>query len=270
MRPPLKRIIWPATVAAALFVSFGTAAGQLDREEQAEVESALSDFNMPHEGRPLGVPQSYDWFTRPVLKKGNDPGTYRAMTGWGHIFWSQHSTHASSVIQLRNMRVYLCAGNPGEWRLVQAGRIYGREFDAEFRHNKSRPAPTFHEDAHDLRISFSRGSSFHFWPRGKRHALSQEKICGFVVTVQARLVTEQPGDPAAGNFLIGLGADYWRDLNTKWDGKSSNPGIALGRLKFVTDQWRWFALNTSSKDATKQLVTGGYVHAASGIHSKDK
>lgn len=256
-RQVLNQMCLIAGIAALLVASTATAS-QMDDSEKAAAMDALLDYSRLHEGRPLGVPQSYDWFARPIMKQGNNPGPNKAMIGWGHVFWAQYSGQAGSELQLRNLRVYLCSGSLGRWRLVQSGEIYGREFDADFKH-VSRQALKMHASNGELTVAFSWGSAFHFWPRMDRLTLPDEPLCGVIVTVQARrLPTPDVDEADTGHYLIGLGADYWRDRTAKWNGKDSNPGIALGRLKYVTDDWRWHALNTASVNDTKRLLSEGF------------
>lgn len=258
----LGRIRLVAAVAATLALS-PALAGKLGTEEAQAAVAALADFELAHEGRPQGVPPAYDWYARPVMKHGNDPAGNKAMTGWGHAFWDKYSSRSEATLQLRNLRVFLCAGSPGSWRLVQFGKIIGREFDANFQHNISRPAAGRHDTGGEYDVAFGRGNAFHFWPAAGRHELPDEPICGVVVTVQARQ-HPPPGTDAtlSGQMLLGLGADYWRDRSAVWDGKGSNPGIALGRLRYVTDEWRWYVLNTADKVHTKRLITDGYLDRA--------
>jgi hypothetical protein len=250
-------------VVASMLVARAAPAGQLDDDEKVIVRDSLADFNRLHEGRPLGVPHSYDWYSRPVMKQGNVAGPNKALTGWGHVFWAEDSSMNGPDLQLRNLRVYLCSGSPGRWKLIQRGEIYGRQFDADFKQNTSQ-ASKFQENNGELTVTLSRGSAFHFWPKMGRAILPNELLCGVVVTVQARVIrTPGTGDAVSGNYLVGLGADYWRDSHTAWNGKDSNPGIALGRLKYVTDAWRWYALNTADMDDTLRLLSDDFEVAVS-------
>lgn len=258
----LGRVRLVATVAATLALS-PALAGKLETEEAQAVVTALADFGLAHEGRPQGVPPAYDWYARPVMKQGNDPAGNKAITGWGHAFWDKYSPSGEATLQLRNLRVYLCAGSPGSWRLVQSGKIFGREFDADFKQNISRPAASKHDTDGGYVVAFRRGNAFHFWPASGRHDLPDEPICGVAVTVQARQHPSPDTDATlSGQLLLGLGADYWRDHRAVWDGKGSNPGIALGRLKRVTGEWRWHALNTASESDTMRLLNAGYAGMA--------
>ncbi len=268
----LRKLVWRKlklgcfyAVITPMLVAGAATAVQLDDDEKVMVMDSLADYSRLHEGQPLGVPHSYDWYARPVMKQGNAPGPNKAMTGWGHVFWAQYSGQTVSDLQLRNLRVYLCSRYLGQWKLVQSGDIYGREFDADFSQNVSRQALKIHGSNGELTVAFSWGSAFHFWPGMDRYILPNEPLCGVVVTVQAREIrTPGTGYAISGNYLIGLGADYWRDRAAKWNGKDSNPGIALGRLKYVTDEWRWYALNTASVDDTKRLLNEGFdTHAPS-------
>jgi hypothetical protein len=253
------RIAWIVATLASPLAADMAVAETLAEDEKISVMESLPAFSGPHEGLPLGVPSDYDWSSRPVMKQGNRPGLNKAMTGWGHAFWAQNSGLSGLDLQLRNLRVYLCSGSPGHWGLVQSTEIFGRQFDADFKQNISHQALRMQSSNGDLTVAFSRGSAFHFWPKGARHVLPNEPLCGVIVTVQAREV-RAPGteESSVGHYLIGLGADYWRDRTTAWNGKDSNPGIAVGRLRYVSNQWRWYILNTATTDDTIRLLKNGF------------
>ncbi|HMN13911.1 MAG TPA: hypothetical protein PKD55_16475 [Bellilinea sp.] len=244
-------------VLLPFLLSVAAQAGELEKDEKTAVLESIDALVRNHEGRPAGVPSSYDWYARPVIKLGNHPGVNKALTGWGHAFWAQYTGFVAPELQLRDLRVYLCSGEPSRWHLVQNGPIDGREFDADFRENLSRDAAKFQESRDTLTVIFNNLKSFHFWPRNGRYALPHEKLCGVVVTVYARQLASTDNAKSA-RLLLGLGADYWRDIDNEWNGKDSNPGVAVGQLKYVSTQWHWHALNTSSREDTIRLIMDGY------------
>lgn len=244
-------------------VTSAACADYLDGGEQAAVFAANAERNQAHEGRPAGVPKAYDWHTRPRLKQGNKPGGFRAMTGWGHVFWDDDSGEAAPELSLRNMKVYMCHGELRRWHRVQSGDIYGRQFAADFKDNFSVSAQRHAVTDDVLSVAFERGTAFHFWPAMGRVALPDEPLCGFVVLVQARR-TFRDGvgrDSSRGELLLGMGADYWLDKQSAWDGTGANAGIALGRLKRVSDEWAWHGLSTASDEDVTKLLSEGFTIA---------
>lgn len=243
-------IVAPAVASAAL----------LDAGERQAVLALNAERDQAHEGRPAGVPKSYDWYSRPRLKLGNRPGKFKAMTGWGHVFWDDTSAEGVARLSLRGMRVYMCHGEQHRWRLVQSGDIYGRQFDADFKDNLS-VSTQIHVGAGGIfTVAFERSTAFHFWPAMGRVALPDEPLCGFVVLVQAKRVAGE-GEAAqsrAGELLLGMGADYWLDKYAAWDGMRANVGIALGRLKRISDEWDWFGMSTAADEDVANLLSEGF------------
>ncbi len=232
----------------------------LGEDEGQTVASLNAEAGMPHQGRPAGVPGTYDWYARPRLKQGNDPGAFRAMTGWGHAFWYNMPAQGDAGVQLRNMKVYLCHGEQRRWRLVQRGDIEGRQFEADFKHNLSVPAPMLSAADGVTTASFEYGTALHFWPAMGRATLPGEPLCGFVVMVEARRAyqTDETVDQPGAGLLLGLGADYWLDRRVQWNSQGANAGIAVGRLKFVSREWAWHGLSTASEADVARLLSEGF------------
>lgn len=248
-------------LAALLIVASPVASAVLlDAGERQAVLALNAERDQAHEGRPAGVPKSYDWYSRPRLKLGNRPGEFKAMTGWGHVFWDDTSGEGVARLGLRGMRVYMCHGEQHRWRLVQSGDIYGRQFDADFKDNLSVPTQIRVGGRGIFTAAFERSTAFHFWPAMGRVALPDEPLCGFVALVEAMRVAGdgEPGQPRAGELLLGMGADYWLDKYAAWDGAGANAGIALGKLKRISDQWAWYGVSTASDEDVASLVSEGF------------
>ena len=240
----------------------------LGEGERQAVSSFNAQADLPHEGRPVGVPMNYDWYAKPRLKKGNDPGSFRAMIGWGQVFWYKMPSQGTAGVQLRDMKVYMCHGEQRRWRLVLWGGIHGRQFEADFKRNRSVSVPSLSVADGVATVGFEYGTAFHFWPAMSRVELPDEPLCGFVVMVEARR-TQQDGettDQPGADLLLGLGADYWLDKRALWDNQRANVGIAVGRLKFVSDEWAWHGLSTASDEDVARLLSEGFTIAHAQRH----
>ena len=81
-------------------------------------------------------------------------------------------------------------------------------------------------------------------------------MAGVVVVLQARLIVDDPSKPddrSSARYLCGAGADYYPALSGSWPGDASfNPGVAIGKLKFVKLQWRSFSMTTLSEVQLQQ------------------
>lgn len=252
------RLIDIGRALAALLLSACAGAGPLQLPADLDLAQIQQDGRQPHEHPPLGVPRGYDWARGPRVGAGNTPGAFRAATGWGQAFAAEGAA-GSVALQVRAMQVLLCAGPEHAWQLVQRGAVEGRQFRADFAGNAATQAPHFERDAEFATIGFDAGTAFHFWPAQGRFDLPAAPLCGVLVLLQARL---DPAAPAGAQALIGLGADYWSDRRALWDRYRTNRDIAIGRLRSVTPEWRWYGLSTASDADLERLRTQGYELAA--------
>lgn len=212
------------------------------------------DWSRTHEGYPMGVPQDFSWALRPRLEAGNQPGDFSATTGWGHVFWSKDTIGNPGPLQIRNFQTYLCHGPDRRWESIQAGNIEGAEYQADFKNNTAQPAPVFTTQNGVATIVFDAGKTFHFWPAKGRARLLDKQICGFLVLLEARALGLANGNQLrSGSYLIGLGADYWIDMNSAWNNFQTNKGVGLGRLKYVGTNWSWYGMSTASDEDLKRL-----------------
>lgn len=208
------------------------------------------DNYLPHEARPMGVPLSYDWSSKPVLKYGNQQYSNKALTGWGHVFWSSGDSSGADPnisIQLSDMRVYICSGGDHQWRLVQSGLVYGRQYSSDFKGNVNRLPLEYIETNGYIQVKISKGSAFHFWPKGRRVNIENEELCGTLIMMKARLLCGINSN-CDGALIIGFGADYWKSFDSTWGGdKISNVGVGIGRLKRLTQSWQLYGYSTASE-----------------------
>ena len=87
------------------------------------------------------------------------------------------------------------------------------------------------------------GDVLHFYP--DRFAILPNDLAGWAGVCQMRLVLDDPSGPddrANAHFLASTGADYYPSVSGP--GIANNPGIAAGKQKFVTNDWRSFAVTT--------------------------
>lgn len=217
------------------------------------------DMNKLHDARPKGVPTGYDWAKGPRNGAGNNPGLYSATTGWGQIFWVNGAKINSDRIEVRNFKYFICHGSEHNWTLLQQGGIEGKQFRADYVNNSNNTAEFFEEKDGVATIAFDTGSAFHFWPKQGRVTLPSKDVCGVLVLLEARLSPKYGTiDNTREAFLIGLGADYWEKLNSKWSNFRTNTDVAIGRLKFVSNGWTWYGMSTASDLELRRLYQNGY------------
>ena len=217
------------------------------------VETIINDMLLPHEGKPHGVPESYSWALAPRIGMGNNPQSFHAMTAWGHVYEDSEGNSAKNTrVQIRNIRAYMLSKADGQWHLIQSSPlIKGAAYREDFAYNINVPADVRPEADGGISVKAGGGYNFHFWPSTDRIVINPEDIAGIFVTVQARLVVDDPAqadDRAQARYLLGVGGDYWRSKNAVWFFWKTNKDIAIGRFKYLTVVWQAFNMATLSAD----------------------
>ena len=191
------------------------------------IAAARSGMLLPHEAQPLGVPDDYDWKTRPHIRaKRSDMA---ALTGWLHAF----SMGGTSTFQMCNFQTWVRCGDV--WVQVQADvRIEGGVFRPDFAGNAA-TKPKTKSLAHGVTTVSWPDGVWHCWPR--QRAALPSGADEVVVLCQVRAI----GDPV----LAGCGADYWRDKAISYGDGSNNPGIGMGRLTVIGREWLWIGFSSN-------------------------
>ncbi|MBW4655033.1 MAG: hypothetical protein KME20_18610 [Kaiparowitsia implicata GSE-PSE-MK54-09C] len=212
------------------------------------VQTLIDDMTLPHQGRPAGVPDHYDWATSPRMGYGNEPSSFTAMTAWGQVYEDAQGNPAQNTrVQLGMVRSYLLSQATGEWILVQDAPAEGAAYANDYQGNVNQPADIRDDEGDTISVKAGQGYNFHFWPRAERATFDPSDIAGVFTTVQARLVVDDPtlpDDRATARYLLGMGGDYWLDADAEWDGFQTNGDIAIGRFKYVTSEWQAFNMTT--------------------------
>ncbi len=212
------------------------------------IQTLIDDMTLPHQGRPAGVPDYYDWATSPRMGYGNEPPSFTAMTAWGQLYEDAQGNPAQNTrVQLGMVRSYLLSQATGEWTLVQEAPAEGAAYTNDYQGNVNRPADIRDDEADTISVKAGQGYNFHFWPRSGRATLDPSDVAGVFTTVQARLVVDDPtlpDDRSAARYLLGMGGDYWLDADAEWDEFQTNGDIAIGRFKYVTSEWQAFNMTT--------------------------
>ncbi len=222
------------------------------------LQTIIDDMTLPHEGRPHGVPESYDWARGPQMGRGNHPpATWHAMTAWGQVYEDARGNPARNTrVEIRDMRAYILSKHDGKWHLVQKSRaVEGGAFREDFKANASRKADVRQEADGGVSVTAGGGYNFHFWPPGARAMINPLDIGGVFVTVEARLIVgnkDKPDDRKIARYLLSVGADYWVNGHAAWDNFKTNDGIGLGRFKYVTSKWQAFNFTTLNAKQLRQ------------------
>jgi hypothetical protein len=154
-------------------------------------------------------------------------------------------------MNIRNIQTYFLQKSTGKWLLLQSTSTPdGAAYVEDFSGDTNKPADIRYEPDGTISATAGGGFNFHFYPRD-RASIDPNDIGGIVVVYQARLILANPrlpDDRSSARYLGSAGADYYPDLTGGWPGTADhNPGVALGKMKYVQSNWRSFAMTTLSQ-----------------------
>jgi len=199
------------------------------------------------EGRPEGVPTSYDWYNGAKQDTPAPPSNFTAVTGWGQVYQQagQPATNPNAQVQLANAETYVHLKSTGAWVLVQnqdTNQIEGDHFVADFSGNQSISMPiTTNADGSASFSAPPSGHNDHFWPSARGTYAAGGDVDAVYVQMDMRVM-----DPNA-HLVANIGADWWRDASAPFvDGFGNNPGAGMSNWVDLTTEWRTLAFYSSS------------------------
>jgi hypothetical protein len=207
------------------------------------------DMSGSSEGHPHGVPLSWDWANGPATIEGNNANGQKAMTAWGVVYEASQGNPASNTrVNIRNMQTWFLSKSKGTWTMIQnTSNPDGAAYREDFSGDSSKSPDIRREPDGTFSVTAGGGYNFHFYP-SPRAAIDPNDIGGIVTIFQARLIlnnASQQDDRSTAAYLAGAGGDYYPALSGSWPGDTSyNPGIAIGKQKYVKTYWRSFAMST--------------------------
>ena len=221
-----------------------------------------SDRGVPNDAHPDGVPSNYSWYESAAQPGwGNSPRTdWHAATALGAVYAVEgwHPDQAPNTrVQLRDDQLWILSKSSGKWTEAQYPTIQGGAFRSDFAGNGGKGITTKDESSNGggLSVTAGDGYNFHFWA-GRRADIDPNDIGGVYSVFQARLVQDdlsKPDDRSSAHYLAGSGGDYWRSQDAAWASDwSANGGINGSRMKFVTNDWGSYSMETlSAEDMAK-------------------
>ena len=223
------------------------------------VQTLVDDMTLPHESRPHGVPDSYDWSQEPRIGMGNDPGKFRALIAWGQLYEAAEGNRAKNTrVQMRDLKTYVLSKADGKWRMVQnSEEVEGAAYVEDFVDDISRPSDLRPESSGGISVTAGGGYNFHFWPRANpsRVSIEPSDIGGVFTTLRARLIvadSSQPDDRNSARYLLSVGADYWLSPEAQWDQFKTNGEVGIGRFRYVGKAWQSFNMTSLSADQLRR------------------
>lgn len=230
-----------------------TALPAVERVDEAALAVLVADMTGPHDLRPSGVPDQHGWADGPRVNEALDPPSdWTHMTAWGQAYVPIAGNPAVNTrIALRSIGAWYFSRSQQRWVVAQPlSAIDGAAYREDFADDASIPADirTVGDATPALRVTevlLTTGYNYHCWPGGgtPRFAFPRADLDGWYIATEARLVRDRadlPDDRASARILLGVGADYWRNLTAQWASDwSNNADIAIGRLRLVGNAWGW-------------------------------
>lgn len=210
-----------------------------------------------HESTVHGVNPDWSWGSAPRMGVGvNFPSSYDDphFVPWGIAATSTAGSPARNTrVQLRKM--ILDVKRNGTWsRIVynsSDSQLMGSLY-TNYETNATAPANTRSHGADGISVKLpDSGGSFHFMTTNRfRVPFGAQEI---VARIEARLIVDDAAktdDRSSARLLVGSGGDIWRNASAQWDPNTlSNVDFAIGRFKYVTNNWTTFSSHTLGSDA---------------------
>jgi hypothetical protein len=159
-------------------------------------------------------------------------------------------------VAIRDIRACILSRTTGTWRQVSSTlAVEGGAYREDFAGDVNRPADVRAERDGSISVTAGGGYNFHFWPTTGRVSIDPEDVAGVFTTVQARLVLADPAradDRAQARYLLCMGGDYWTDLAARWDSFKTNGDVAIGRFKYVRQDWQSFNMISLDAEAVRR------------------
>jgi hypothetical protein len=182
--------------------------------------------------------------------EGGDVGTMRAALPWGQVYETVAGNPATNTrVQLRNLKLYMLSKKTNKWTYLTGSlAVDGAAYVEDFAGDQSRPADIRIEPDGTVSVKAGGGYNFHFWSKSGRATIKPSDVAGLFATCQARLILHdpaQPDDRATAQYVLSIGADYWKNLTTGWCADwTCNYDAGIGRFKYVTIEWQAFNMHS--------------------------
>lgn len=233
------------------------------------IQTIIDDMRLLNDGVLAGVPQGNGWAKGPgYVVMGNDPrgantpsywtvyNTYfksnaywNAVIPWLVVFDGEGNQARNTRVQMRNIKLYMKRKSNNRWEQVVNEQISGANYPKSLQGDRVNTPDLRYEADGSRSIRPAGGNDvFHGW--GRTENLDTKDVRAIFVTMQARLVVDNPARPddrSKARYLIHVGADYYPETSTRVHQTAPSyyfPGVGVSRAKYVTNQWQSFNFST--------------------------
>lgn len=268
---PFIFVYEPAPKRPGLKINFGGMSGNVtiddvvieavesenDYTPTNSLEDIINDMTLAHEGRPHGVPESYNWAKNPRRGAQQPPDGWTAAIAWGQLYeWIEGNPAVNTRVQIRDMEMLYLSASDGQWHQLQKSlRVSGAAYVEDFAGDVNKPADIRSEADGSISVTAGGGYNFHFWPSLGRVQFPQNDVEGCFVTVQCRLILDDPAgvdDRAQARYLMSVGGDWWESMTAVWDDWKTNQDMGIGRFRFITPEWKGYNMITLPTDKVRE------------------
>jgi hypothetical protein len=211
---------------------------------------------------PHGVPMDWGFAQGPVIELGNNSNfnnqVGRAADAWGVLYEAADANGnnlnvaTNTRVNFRHVRLYFKSKATGQWSQLQStdapeGALYYEDLHDQI--YSSANVRTEPDGTRSVKIPYHGGQMYHF-DAPPRVAFNPNDVGGWLAVWEARLVLDNANgvdDRASARYLGSCGADYWPTTTTGWTNFGGAPAIASGKMKYIGNSWRWFAITTVSQ-----------------------
>lgn len=222
-----------------------------------------------HEGT-INVSSKYDWSEGARPADWMSPGTFKAITSWGHIVEDRNgSVEQNARIQIRNHKMYIL--NDTDWKEVEdvTSSLESKVYTIDYLSRNVDPGLRVESPGTGGGVSVATHSNsiLHWW-RKLSEPISRVSLSGsekaIFVRCEMRLIQNETNTANLRNarFYGGVGADYYPEVTSEACPGEYCTGLLCSRLKLITEEWRVFTALVIEKNwpvrltAYKQAVQG--------------
>ena len=194
------------------------------------------------------MPSSYTQYTGPTVQEGNNPNGQTAIEWWAELFQGPNGNPAvNTLVDVELCGLYWLNSSTGQWTAATfnyPSGIGSDQFNPSYTVAYNNPIPLTVESDGTFALS-TPGEVVTEMFSANRLSINPNEMGGIVAILAARLIVANPSlpdDRDIASFLLDTGADYYPSVTGP--GIQNNPGVAGGKFKYVTVNWRSFAMTT--------------------------
>jgi len=228
------------------------------------IESIIDDMKKPHDEKPHGVPNSFDWSKGATAHHIEDVDSavlskFHALVAWGQAYEAASGNPAKNTrVQIRNIKAYVLSKKDKKWHLAQSYSVVdGASYREDFLMDINKSADMRKEkDSGGISVKIGEGYNFHFFAP-QRASFNSHDVMGIFSTIEARLIVDNPklpDDRDQARILLNMGCDLWKNLSNELPAGQAAPEVGMGRFKYVTKNWKPFNMITLTEAQTRKYA----------------